>query len=209
VGAVDAARGIGLGCQLPPLGRLERRHRRWRRRCGLVARAAHELVAREQVAQLGDMLRARRLFRRRDAVARGRDSGGRQQRGRQPARGVDLKIANEARHWARDGKGRQRRALHEVRRGIARDDQERIVAERARVLCGDRRAQRRVDAPGELLCCDLRAAKRLPLELAVRLPDQHGRGNRERQEKQREHELEAALVESLQRAAFHALTTSR
>ena len=62
---------------------------------------------------------------------------------------------------------------------------------------------------GELLRHDLSAAKRLILELAVRLRDQRSGRNRERDEERGEHELEPALVEPLEHAALHALTTSR
>ena len=178
--------------ELPTLA-LERRAlslgRRSRRR--LVARRAHELIAREQLAQLRDALRTRGLFRRRDAVARRRHAGLRQQRRREPARRIDLEIAEHARHGAFDGKRRERRALHEVRGRVALDDEERIGAERARVLGRNRRAQRRIDARGELLGGDLRAAKRLPLELAVRLRDQDAGRHGERQKEHREHEPSA------------------
>ncbi len=157
---------------------------------------AHELVTREHLAQLRDALRASGLFVRRDAVARGCHTRPRQQRRRELAGRVDLEIAEHARDGAHDGKRRQRRALHEIRGGIAFDDEERVVAERARVLRGNRGAQRRVDARGQFLGGHLRVAKRLPLELAIRLRDQHARGNGERQKESRENELQHSLVES-------------
>ena len=66
--------------------------------------AAHELIARQQLAQLRDPRRARRLLGRRDAIACGVHTRLRQQRRREPAGGIDLKIAEHAGHGARDGK---------------------------------------------------------------------------------------------------------
>ena len=182
---------------------------RARARRRLVTRSAHELIAREQLAQLCDALRTRRLFGRRDAVARRGHTRFRQQRRREPARRIDLEIAEHSRHGAFDGKRRERRALHEVGGRVALDDEERIRAERARVLGRDRCAQRRVDSRGELLGGDLRAAKCLPLELAVGLRDQDAGRHGERQEEHREHDLQPALVDAPQERALHELTTNR
>ena len=70
----------------------------------VLAQTAHELIARQQLAQLRDPRRARRLLGRRDAIACGAHTRLRQQRRREPAGGIDLKIAEHAGHGARDGK---------------------------------------------------------------------------------------------------------
>ena len=162
----------------------------------LEAWAQHEPVRGEHLAQRREQRTARALLVRRDPVGSGVDVRRRQERRREIAERVDLEIAERAGHRALDWECRQRRALHEIRgRVLARDDEERIVAERTRLFGRDGRAQTGIDLAREVLGEQLVAPERLPLELPVRLRDQHGGRDGEREEKRAEQHLEPALVE--------------